>query len=80
MTEVCRSLGLKNVRQLNMSRGGREGNNAFTKDQHIQLTDSTEKAAEVLRWNVSWRFLEDLKTKLKLDSWHLEAKIFEAVR
>ena len=74
-----RSLGIKNIRRLNMSRGGKEGNNAFTRDQHVKLSDDLEKASEVLRWNVSRRFLEDLKTKLKLN-WRLEASIVEAVR
>ena len=74
-----RSLGIKNVRRLNMSRGGKEGNNAFTRDQHVELSDGLEKAREVLRWNVSRSFLQDLKTKLKLD-WRLEASIVEAVR
>ena len=62
-----------------MSRGGKEGNNAFTRDQNVELSDEVEKASEVLRWNVSRKFLEDLKTKLKLN-WRLEASIVEAVR
>ena len=74
-----RSLGIRNVRRLNMSRGGKEGNNAFTRDQNVELSDEVEKASEVLRWNVSRKFLEDLKTKLKLN-WRLEASIVEAVR
>ena len=74
-----RSLGIRNVRRLNMSRGGKEGNNAFTRDQHGELSDGNEKASEVLRWNVSRKFLEDLKTKLKLN-WNVEANIVEAVR
>ena len=74
-----RSLGVRNVHRLNMSRGGKEGNNAFTRDQHVELSDELEKPREVLRWNVSRKFLHDLKTKLKLD-WRLEASIVEAVR
>ena len=74
-----RSLGIRNVRRLNMSRGGKEGNNAFTRDQNVELSDDVEKASEVLRWNVSRKFLEDLKTKLKLN-WRLGASIVEAVR
>lgn len=62
-----------------MSRGGREGNNAFTKDQQVDLADTSEKPADIMRWNVSQKFIEDLRTKLKLD-WKVESSIVEAVR
>ena len=32
-----------------------------------------------MRWNVSQKFIEDLRTKLKLD-WKVESSIVEAVR
>ena len=35
---IFRSLGIRKIRRLNMSRGGREGNNALTKDSDIRMT------------------------------------------
>ena len=35
----CRSLGIRKIRRLNLSRGSREGNNAFTKDRNVIKTE-----------------------------------------
>jgi hypothetical protein len=47
-------LGIKKIRQLNVSRGSREGNNAFTKDQAVESIrgNRTNLAKDIMRWNL----------------------------
>ena len=54
-----RSLGIRKIRRLNMSRGSREGNNAFTKDQttsHHEL----DLAGDMMSWNLPTKFITDM--------------------
>eukprot|EP00092_Neocalanus_flemingeri_P072035 GFUD01088588.1.p1 GENE.GFUD01088588.1~~GFUD01088588.1.p1 ORF type:complete len:398 (+),score=109.31 GFUD01088588.1:215-1408(+) len=55
-----RTLGIKKVRRLNMSRGAREGNNAFTKDQQADLVDTSLNEADIMHWNLPIKFINDL--------------------
>jgi hypothetical protein len=61
-----RSLGLKKIRRLNMSRGGREGNNALVKDQdrysHDQVTydDTLNLAKRVMEWECPMGMINEL--------------------
>ena len=60
-----RSLGIKKIRKLNMSRGSREGNNAFTKDQASEALENnsmsdSDTVASILKWNLPIKFITEL--------------------
>ena len=55
-----RTLGIKKIRRLNMSRGGREGNNAFTKDQNVALFDEKVSYDNIMKWNLPISFINKL--------------------
>ena len=68
-----------------MSRGAREGNNAFTKDQHTSLVgQSSISPADIMQWNLSIKFIKDLALLLENRNWILPSSLvdyaFEAVR
>ena len=46
-----RSLGIKKIRRLNMSRGGREGNNALVKDSRLMRDVVTDLSEKMMEWN-----------------------------
>ena len=64
-----RSLGIRKIRRLNMSRGGREGNNALTKDSGLVFDgNSKDSLAEfVLTNNVPEKTINEM-ISLKLIS------------
>ena len=44
-----------------MSRGSRDGNNAFTKDQSVSLVDEfPDLEKKIMRWNLSIQFVKEL--------------------
>ena len=43
-----------------MSRGGREGNNAFTKDQNVALFDEKVSYDNIMKWNLPISFINKL--------------------
>lgn len=44
-----------------MSRGGREGNNAFTKDQNVQKVNGLWQIGQkIMRWNLPLKFINEL--------------------
>ena len=68
-----------------MSRGAREGNNAFTKDQQASLVgQSSISPADIMQWNLSIKFIKDLALLLENRNWILPSSLvdyaFEAVR
>ena len=76
-----RSLGIKKIRALKMSRGGREGNNAFTKDQHVDLFDNSVSARDVMEWNLSVKFIDELIKNKKISINDIvDHSIYKAVR
>ena len=68
-----------------MSRGAREGNNAFTKDQQTSLIgDASIDDADIMHWNLSLKFINGLSTLIEsrvlVSSQSLIESVFEAVR
>ncbi|XP_013405621.1 tankyrase-like protein isoform X2 [Lingula anatina] len=74
-----RSLGIRAVRRLNMSRGGKEGNNAFTKDLDKD-DDEEELLPFVLKHGVSAEMLTFLMVNRFLDKNEVFEHIYMAVR
>ncbi|XP_013405042.1 tankyrase-like protein, partial [Lingula anatina] len=74
-----RSLGIRAVRRLNMSRGGKEGNNAFTKDLDKD-DDEEELLPFVLKHGVSAEMLTFLMVNKFLDKNEVFEHIYMAVR
>ena len=54
-----RSLGIKKIRKLNMSRGGREGNNALVKDVGNEFGSGPNETS-VMYWGVSMKTINEL--------------------
>ncbi len=81
-----RHLGIRHVRRLNMSRGNREGNNAFTKDRnHIAGAASASlmtclSPANVIQWGASLGVFKELKKMKILDSTDNSAVAHKALR
>ena len=83
-----RSLGIKKIRKINMSRGSREGNNAFTKDQAngAMTNENPDLAADVISWNLPPKFLSELclvlsgTSTIQLSEQELVAGVVQAVR
>ena len=75
-------MGIQKVRRINMSRGGREGNNAFTKDQsNPGFVQNLHIDKKIMRWNLSLKFINELismKITSKDDLCH--NNVAEAVR
>ena len=63
-----------------MSRGGREGNNAFTKDLGVNLFDDSIFPKDILQWNLSKKFINELVKSKKLDKNELVEHVVSAVR
>ena len=73
-----------------MSRGAREGNNAFTKDQSVSLVEDPENSyleKDIMQWNLPISFVkkvclmsEKKETNKITDTQSLIGNIFEAVR
>ena len=73
-----------------MSRGAREGNNAFTKDQSVSLVEDpavSDLEKEIMQWNLPINFVKKVclmsekKGASKItDTQSLIGNIFEAVR
>ena len=90
LTSDPRTLGIRNIRRLNMSRGAREGNNAFTKDQSVSLVEDPENSyleKDIMQWNLPISFVkkvclmsEKKETNKITDTQSLIGNIFEAVR
>ena len=63
---MFRTLGIQKIRRLNMSRGGREGNTAFTKDQNNSkfggFVQNLQMDKKIMRWNLSLKFINELIT------------------
>ena len=49
-----------------MSRGGKEGNNAFTKDQNVPLFDEQIHIDRLMKGNSSIKFINNLIQKKKI--------------
>ena len=44
-----------------MSRGGREGNNAFTKDQNVgRIVQNLQIGKKIMKWNLPLKFIHEL--------------------
>ncbi len=59
-----RSLGIRNIRKINMSRGGREGNNAFTKDVSRyawQIDDCEDVDTFIIKQNLPFKIVKEIK-------------------
>lgn len=54
-----RTLGIRRIRRLNMSRGGREGNNALTKDVSDVIADNNGLAYQLMEWNVPLKVVNE---------------------
>ena len=90
LTSNPRTLGIRNIRRLNMSRGAREGNNAFTKDQSVSLVEdpaSSNLEKEIMQWNLPISFVKKVclmcekKGSSKItDTQSLIGNVFEAIR
>ena len=64
-----------------MSRGAREGNNAFTKDQQANVFGTNHiSEADIMEWNLPIKFIQDLDFINENISKTLIAHAFEAVR
>ena len=73
-----------------MSRGAREGNNAFTKDQSVSLVEdpaSSNLEKEIMQWNLPISFVKKVclmcekKGSSKItDTQSLIGNVFEAIR
>ena len=63
---MFRTLGIQKIRRLNMSRGAREGNTAFTKDQNNSkfggFVQNLQMDKKIMRWNLSLKFINELIT------------------
>lgn len=55
-----RSLGIQNIRKLNMSRGGREGNNAFIKDMAARFNIMDSELTFGISHNVPFNVLKEV--------------------
>ena len=83
-----RTLGIRNIRRLNMSRGAREGNNAFVKDQSVsQVDENPNLEKDIMHWNLPIKFVADvcLMAEKKSSSQSISTQalinnIYEAVR
>ena len=58
---IQRTLGIQKIRRLNMSRGGREGNNAFIKDQNVgRIVQNLQIGKKIMKWNLPLKFINEL--------------------
>ena len=66
---------------MNISRGGREGNNAFTKDQNVALYDENVSYDNIMKWNLPITFINKLIKMKKIKKEDLvNQHIVQAVR
>ena len=64
-----------------MSRGGREGNNAFTKDQNVALFDEKVSYDNIMKWNLPISFINKLIKMKKIRKEYLvNQHLVQAVR
>lgn len=71
-----------------MSRGSRDGNNAFTKDQSVSLVDEfPDLEKKIMRWNLSIQFVKELclisekkSSNQSISTYGLIKNVVEAVR
>ena len=74
-------MGIKKIRRLNMSRGGREGNNAFTRDQNVKQIDGFVDSGKIMRWNLSMKYINELLSMKTIGKDELCNKnVIEAIR
>eukprot|EP00095_Tigriopus_kingsejongensis_P005843 maker-scaffold697_size109876-snap-gene-0.23 protein:Tk05843 transcript:maker-scaffold697_size109876-snap-gene-0.23-mRNA-1 annotation:"poly(adp-ribose) polymerase pme-5-like" len=75
-----RSLGIQKIRRLNMSRGGREGNNAFTKDVDHPYDNTLDFiASKLINMDVSKEMLKELLALKTIQKHELAYLAHEAI-